>query len=134
MIVPNAAFVLAILGILFVFCEFIRPGSVIPGLVGGALLVTGSYFLYLHSPARSSLLLIAAAIVLFLAESIWNTRFAAGVLGTAALAAAFCRMYPEPPRIAPGLAIPVCSLFGAITTALAYIARRARQNKQADLN
>ncbi|MBV8549717.1 MAG: hypothetical protein JOY54_00330 [Acidobacteriaceae bacterium] len=130
---PNTAFVLAIFGVLGIYCEFIWPGRVFQGLLGAAALVTGGYVLYRQSPSTGSLGLIAASALLFLAETIWSTRFIAGVLATAALAAGACTMFSEPPRIGPGLAIPLSCVFGAITTALASIARRARRNKWSDI-
>jgi len=131
---PNTAFVLAIFGVLGIYCEFIWPGRLIPGLLGAAALAVGSYYLYRLSPSRLSVVLISAAALLFMAECLWKTFFIAGALGTTALAAGFCTMFRNPPWIVAGLAIPVCSMFGAVTCFLCYAARTARASKWADVD
>lgn len=130
---PSSAFVLAILGVLAIYCEFVWPGKVYPGVLGSIVLIIGAYFLWLNSPSRSGLLLIGLAVPLFLVETLWKTAFVAGIAGTALLSFGVCRLFIGPSRIGLGLAIPVCIVFGAISVFLAYGARRARQNKWSDV-
>lgn len=130
---PSTAFVLAILGVLAIYCEFVWPGKVYPGVLGSIVLIIGAYFLWLNSPSRSGLVLIGLAVPLFLVETLWKTGFVAGIAGTALLSFGVCRLFTGPNRIGLGLAIPVCIVFGAISVFLAYGARRARQNKWSDV-
>ena len=130
---PNTAFVLALFGVLGIYCEFIWPGRIYPLLLGSSAFVGACYSLWRLSPSRISLVLIGAAIVLYLAELLWNTRFAATAAATGFLAAGFCDMFHSPPWIVPGFAIPVCCAFGAITGALCYYGRRSREKKWSDI-
>ncbi|HZQ55943.1 MAG TPA: hypothetical protein VFB14_27360 [Bryobacteraceae bacterium] len=130
---PSAAFVLAILGVLAIYCEFVWPGKVYPGVLGSLALITGAYFLWRNSPTATGLALIGLAALLFLAEALCSTRLIAGVMAIILLGFGFCRLFTGLERIRAGLAIPVCLVFGAISVFLAYGARRARQNKWSDL-
>lgn len=130
---PSTAFVLAILGLFAIYCEFVWPGKVYPGVLGSIALIVGAYFLWLNSPTGIGLLLVGVAALLFLVETLWNTRFTAGTAGTILLSLGFCRLFTGPNRIVPELAIPVCIVFGAISVFLAYSVRRARQNKWSDV-
>jgi membrane-bound ClpP family serine protease len=106
---------------------------VYPGVLGSIVLIIGAYFLWLNAPTRIGLLLVGLATLLFLVETLWNTRFAAGIAGTTLLSFGVYRLFTGPSRIGLGLAIPVCIVFGAISVFLAYGARRARQNKWCDV-
>jgi membrane-bound serine protease (ClpP class) len=130
---PNTAFVLAIFGLFGIYYELISPGRIYPILLGGGALVTGCYFLWRLSPSAVSLALIAAAAALFVAEFFRNTYFVASALGTAFLAASACKMFHTPPWIVPGLAVPLCCVFGAVTSFLCYSARRSREKKWSDV-
>ena len=130
---PNTAFVLTIFGVLGIYCEFIWSGRIYPLLFGSAAVITGCFFLWRLSPSPLSLALIGSAALLFVVELLRNTYFVAGTLATACLAAGFCEMFRTPPWIVPGLAIPVCCVFGAVTCFLSYAARRSRENKWSDI-
>jgi membrane-bound serine protease (ClpP class) len=126
----NIAFLLLICGALAIYGEFIWPGRVLPGLAGAAMALTGGYFLWRNSPSGLGLELLAAAAVLLAAEALLNTYFIAGVMGTAAAASGFCKLFAGRSGIAPGLAIPLCLIFGAVTIFLSGGAKRARRNKR----
>ncbi|HEY3458375.1 MAG TPA: hypothetical protein VGK64_27590 [Bryobacteraceae bacterium] len=117
---PNVAFVVAILGILAIYWEFLRPGRVYPGMLGAASLVLGAWSL--------GLMWLAAAAVFFLVESCWNTRYLAGLGGTAAVILGAYRHH-----VALYLAVPLGLAFGGVTIWLAAAAKRARRNKRVDL-
>ena len=129
---PSSSFVLAVLGILGIYSEFIRPGRVLPGLLGAAALVCGSYFLWRHSPSRIGLLFIVLAAALFILESLYKTYFVAGALASACLAVGACILFREGPGIEAAVAIPTSAAFGALTTFLGSVAKRARLNKRSD--
>jgi membrane-bound serine protease (ClpP class) len=130
---PNAAFLILIFGILSIYGEFMRPGRLLPGLLGSVMAITGAFWLWRNSPAILGVLLITFAVLLFIAEALWDTYFIAGILGTISLVPGFSLLFPPARRIAPSVAIPVSIVFGALTTLLAWEAKRARRNKRADL-
>lgn len=131
---PNTAFCLVIFGVLGIYCEFIWPGRIFPGICGAAAAVTGGYYLChvtLTAP-RLELLgleLLATATTLFVVDAFVNTLCIAGTLATAALTAGFLTLVPGPRTIHPALAIPWCLALGVLTIALNWTARRARRNK-----
>ena len=131
--VPTNAFLLLVCGILCIYSESVWPGRVIPGLVGGVLAISGTYFLWRNSPTAIGLLLIGGAVIFFVAEAFWRVDLVSGVAGLVALTCGFCLLFPAPQGIAVRLAIPVCVIFGAITIFLMYQAKRARRNKRSDL-
>ena len=131
---PSTAFALAILGVLAIYCEFVWPGKVYPGVLGSIALIIAAYFLWRNAPTPTGLLLIGVAALLFLAEAVWDSRFIAGAAATSSLSFGFCRLFRGANSIRAELAIPVCIVFGAISVFLAYGARRARQNKWSDVS
>lgn len=134
MLGPNAACVLVIAGILGIYVECIRPGRVLPGVLGVAVLIFGAYSLDHLSPQPLGLALIAISVVLFAAEAIWDSYLLCGICAAAALAAGFRLLFEEPPRISLPLAIAAAAVLGVATIFLASAAKRARRNKRADLS
>jgi membrane-bound serine protease (ClpP class) len=130
---PNTAFCFLIFGLLGVYCEFIWPGRVLPGIAGAAAAVTGGYFLFRASPTALGLELLGLAVVLVLLDAFCATNFVAGIAATAALTFGFTRLIAASHGIRPILAVPWCVAFGTITMFLNSATRRARRNKRADL-
>jgi membrane-bound serine protease (ClpP class) len=130
---PNAAFLVLVFGLLLIYGEFLRPGGLLPGLLGSVMAITAAYWLLSNSPTIPGLLLIMVAVLLLTAEALWDTHLILGILGTISLLAGFWLLFPGERRIAPGLAIPVSIVFGAITCFLAFEGKRARRNKRSDL-
>jgi membrane-bound ClpP family serine protease len=113
-----------------IYGEVIWPGRVFPGLAGAAVALTGGYFLWRNSPAALGLELLAGAAALFAVEALLDTYFIAGLLGTAAAASGFCKLFAGRSGIAAGLAVPLCLLFGGVTIFLSRGVKRARRNKR----
>lgn len=130
---PNAALLLSLIGILGIYSEFIWPGRFLPALLGAAALVCGCYFLWRESPSRVGLVFIAAAMALFILESLYRTHFLAGAFASACLAVGACKLFREAPGIDAAVAIPASAAFGGLTTFLGSAAKRARLNKRSDL-
>ena len=130
---PNAAFAVALLGFLCIYCEFLRPGKILPGTLGTAMVLLGACSLYRDEAGAAGLAWMAVAAVLFALDVFVNTFFVAGALGVAALSYGSWRLIPGPVAILPGFSIPLSVLFGAATMFLTNAARRARVNKRADL-
>jgi membrane-bound ClpP family serine protease len=130
---PNLAFVVTVFGLLAIYYEFLRPGQIYPGVLGAAAALWGAYSLWRLAPTPNALAWLAAAAVLFLAEAWWNTRYLAGLAGTAALIFGSLKLIAGPGHVQLYLALPLGLVFGAVTIWLSAAAKRARQNKQADL-
>ena len=130
---PNTAFLLLIFGLLAIYCEFIWPGRVIPGVLGAAAALAGAYFLFRGDLQTSGLMLLTIGILLLAAEALWGPYFLLGTLGAIALTAGFSLVFPASHRIVPALVIPISAIFGAITAFLASAAKRARRNKWSDI-
>ncbi len=130
---PNTAFVLSVLGFLFIYGEFVWPGRVWPAAAGAAMAVTGAYFLYRSGATAAGLWWVGGAAALFLLDVFLNTFFIAGALGTAALGYGSWKLIPGSRPITPAFSIPLCVIFGAATMFLTNSARQARINKRADL-
>jgi Membrane-bound serine protease (ClpP class) len=110
----TAAFLLSAGGVLGIYLELIRPGRVIPGVLGGVLAMAGLSAL----PQGWSFL---AAVPIFWGEAKLGWYGISGAAVTAALA--IRQGVAWAPAI--GLSIP----FGYITVFLLKIALRARANK-----
>jgi membrane-bound serine protease (ClpP class) len=65
---PNVAFILLSLAMLGIFFELANPGALLPGTIGGVLLLLALYALGTLNAFWGGILLIALAFVLFIAE------------------------------------------------------------------
>ena len=65
---PNIAYILMMLGIYGLIFELSNPGAILPGVVGGICLILAFFGLQTLSVNYSGLLLIAFAVILFIAE------------------------------------------------------------------
>ncbi len=131
--IPNTAFLITLVGLLGVYCEFVRPGRVFPGLAGSVLAIGGIYDLTRHPLSRGGLILVGLALALFGLEAFWRVDFVGGLLATASLSAGSSLLLSGPERLRPALAISASILFGGITVLLCYGAKRARRNKWSDI-
>ncbi|MGI8958751.1 MAG: hypothetical protein ACR2IV_03115 [Bryobacteraceae bacterium] len=107
--------------------------ALVPGLLGSVMVIAGAYWLWRNSPLPSGVLLITLAVLLLIAEALWDAHFIPGILGTISLLAGFSSLFPSVRAIHPALAVPVSIIFGALTTFLAFEAKRARRNKRSDI-
>lgn len=130
---PSHSFLLFICGILGTYAEFVRPGRIVAGLLGSAMALTGGYFLWKNAPTGVGLGLVGLAAILFGVEAFCRVDFITGIAGVAVLTCGFCALFAAGRRIPFSLAIPVSIGFGTLTMLLAYSAKRARQNKWADI-
>jgi len=123
------------LGILLIYVELNRPGSILPGAVGlllALLAVTPLFHQYLNPPA----ILALAAGVLLLARGLRRSTTAiTPVVATLCLifGLLFLVRQPANARVHAATAVPCGLLLGLGTTILTRIARRARLNKGLDL-
>ena len=91
------------------------------------------YQLSLAKPAPEGLAILLLAIVLLLAELVWNTHYLCGVLGVIALTVGTRALFAGPRRINEAVYLTVSPLLGGMAAYLAAIARRAREAKRRGL-
>ncbi|NKL81465.1 NfeD family protein [Rhizobium leguminosarum] len=82
---PNVALILMIIGIYGLIFEFLTPGAVIPGTVGGISLLLGLYALAMLPVSYAGVGLIVLAVALFVAEAHTPTFGVLGLSGAVAL-------------------------------------------------
>jgi len=132
---PDAAILLATVGILLIYLELNRPGLIFPGAVGLLLTLLAIAALLPQHFNLIALLLIACAITLLGFDLLRPTpRFVP--LVTAALLSLgffFLLKYPTSQPIHLPVAVSCGLILGAGTSLLTRVARRARANKGLDL-
>ncbi len=127
---PNTDFFAAILGFFLLGWEMARPGAIIPGILGLALILFGCYGLVLHAADRLGLAYLALAMLLYAAEAFCNVRFVAALLALAAAGFGLYRLTSGPPHISAAL-VATCGAAWALSgVPLARIVRRARERKR----
>ena len=125
----NAAFLLLISGLVAIYCEFLRPGLVVPGVLGAGAASAGACFLFRGPLEVYAVVLLGAGAVLLAVEIFRGPYLVFGLLGTVALTFGFADLFTGSRRISPALAIPVSALFGISSAWLAALAKRARRAK-----
>jgi membrane-bound serine protease (ClpP class) len=129
---PDVALLILFAGVLLIYFECNRPGSVLPGCLG-ALLTLLAVNAFAHMPLRTSALALAAAgIILILAELAIPARNLAAAAGTALLILGLRTLVQPfaPARVHTPTAFVAGAGFAASTLWLARIALRARRNKR----
>ncbi len=80
---PNIAYIFMLLGMLGLFIEITHPGSVFPGVAGVICLIIAFYAFAVLPVNYAGFLLIAVAIILFIAEALTPATFGLLTLGGA---------------------------------------------------
>ncbi len=111
---PNVALILMMIGIYGLIFEFLNPGSVAPGLIGGISLLVGLYALNLLPINYAGLALVLLGIGLMMAEVHIGTFGVIGVGGIVAFVIGAIMMFPNE---VPGLSLsmPVVATVAAAT-------------------
>ncbi|HEU4389962.1 MAG TPA: NfeD family protein [Blastocatellia bacterium] len=129
---PRISYVLFVLGALCVYFEFQHPGAVVPGVVGALAVILAFYGLHMLPINLTGVLLLVAAVVLFILEAKVQGF---GILGIGGIIAAVIGSLilidvPNPElRLPLSLVLSVvvpASLVMIGVTRLAYRARRAK--------
>ncbi len=125
---PNIAFLLFLLGLLLVYVEVTHTGLILPGVIGGLCLllaVTGFSFLPVTA---TGVLLILAAVGLFVAEVVIQSFGILALAGAVSLAIGAIMLVDIPEggiRVDPMLAITTALAFGGIIMFLTVLAVRS---------
>jgi membrane-bound ClpP family serine protease len=126
---PNHAILLLLVGILFIYAEFNKPGTVILGCFG-ALLTMFSIYGLLHLPlSHQAIGLTGFGIALVALGCRFRLYELPSALGLVALTSGLWNL-SQSPRVHPVVAIVSATIFTLITTWLVRIALLARQNKK----
>ncbi|MEK1930164.1 MAG: nodulation protein NfeD [Pararhizobium sp.] len=127
---PNVALILLIIGIYGLIFEFLTPGAVIPGTVGGISLLLGLYALAMLPVSYAGVGLIILAVALFVSEAHTPTSGVLGIGGAIALVLGATILFDtDVPdlevswRVLVGIGISGLA-FSLIVARLAFTARR----------
>lgn len=127
---PNLAILLVLAGILLLYAEFNRPGTIVLAAAGALAFMLGIYGLAQHSINPLALLCLLTGLALLLLDLPAKTRNLLATAATALLTLGLATLIPAPTRIHPAITILVAILFAAVTLTLGRIALRARRNKR----
>jgi len=128
---PNIAFVLLILGGLGIYVEFSSPGLIVPGVLGGILVLLGLSALSVLPINIAAVALLALAVALFILEAKVASHGILGAGGAIAMVLGAVMLVEGPPemRIRWSTAIAVTLPFAIITVFLVSLVIKARANK-----
>lgn len=127
---PNLAFLLLITGALAIYWELVVPGTIVPGILGAVLLITGAWTVSQHNPTWYGTAGIVLGLVLLGLEIKIYSQMVLGLAGTVALALGAMVLIRGPFVIVPTVAIPLAAAFGIVTVFLGRRAVQARDNKR----
>ena len=127
---PNLALLVLLAGILLIAIEFVLPGWIVPGTLGGVAAVIAFHSLLRLKPPALAVTLLLAGLALLVGQQYTRWPFLAAAVGTATIFAGAIRLDPRV-RIWP--AVVAVALCGIVLTLLLGIARRAEENKYADI-
>jgi membrane-bound serine protease (ClpP class) len=128
---PSIAVILMMIGIYGLLFEFMNPGFVLPGVLGGICLLIGLYALQLLPINYAGVALILLGLAFIVAEAFMPSFGALGIGGVAALAIGMVILID--PETAPGFAIPVgfiaglAVMMGLAVFATTYLALKSRR-------
>ena len=128
---PSVAVILMMIGIYGLLFEFMSPGFVLPGVLGGICLLIALYALQLLPINYAGIALIFLGVAFIVAEAFVPSFGALGIGGIASLAIGMVILID--PEDAPGFDIPwsfvagFTAIAGALVFATAYVALKARR-------
>ena len=136
LLLPERAFVALAIGMLFIFAEFCFPGTVLPGALGGVIVMTALYGMAASNLRMSGILLLWAAVGLFAASAFRPWHALLGFCAALAMCIGAILLVDAPPafRIRPLIAIGITIPFTLVTLFLTGMALRARANKLPEQN
>jgi membrane-bound serine protease (ClpP class) len=127
---PSVAVILMMIGIYGLIFEFMNPGFVLPGVLGGICLLIALYAFQLLPINYAGIALMLLGVAFMVAEAFMPSFGALGIGGLAALVIGMLILFD--PETAPGFEIPLSfiagfsALMGAAVFATAYFALKVR--------
>jgi membrane-bound serine protease (ClpP class) len=128
---PSVAVILMMIGIYGLIFEFMNPGFVLPGVLGGICLLVALYAFQLLPINYAGIALILLGIAFIVGEAFMPSFGALGIGGVAALAIGMVILID--PDAAPGFEIPLpfiaafSAMMGLAVFATAWLALKARK-------
>ena len=128
---PNLAFVLLILGALGIYVEFSTPGLILPGVLGGILVLVGLSGISALPLSWTGIGLLCLSLAFFVLEAKFVSHgiLAAGGVAAMVLGAIYLVQGPPEMRIRTSTALAAALPFAAITAFLVSLVVRARRSK-----
>ena len=130
---PDVAVILLVIGGLLIYLEFNVPGTIVPGALGTLCVLLGAFGLNLLPVRHTAVALLIAAIALIVLEAKFASHGVLASAGIACLVFGLATLVDAPlaeMRVHLSTAIACGIGFGAISSLLAWVALRARRNKQ----
>ncbi len=132
---PNIAYILLSLGMLGLFFELANPGSILPGVLGGILLLLGLYALGTLDVNWTGVLLMAFAFLLFLIDLYVPTHgvLTLGGIVSFALGSLLLLQSPASPafQLSRAVIIAVTGTVAAVFLVLVYLVARSHARRPA---
>jgi membrane-bound serine protease (ClpP class) len=130
---PDVFFILLIAGVLGLYVEFTHPGMVLPGVVGGLSAILALFAMHILPVNFAGLLLILAALVLFILEAKYTSHGVLAVGGIVAMLIGALMLIRSPltgAGVSLSVALGVTLPFAAITIFVMRLVLRSRSWKQ----
>jgi len=130
---PDIFFILLIAGVLGLYVEFTHPGMVLPGVVGGLAAILALFAMHILPVNFAGLLLILAALVLFILEAKYTSHGVLAIGGIVAMLIGALMLIRSPitgAGVSLGVALGVTLPFALITIFVMRLVLRSRSWKQ----
>ena len=130
---PDIFFILLIAGVLGLYVEFTHPGMVLPGVVGGLAAILALFAMHILPVNFAGLLLILAALVLFILEAKYTSHGVLAVGGIIAMLIGALMLIRSPitgAGVSLSVALGVTLPFAVITIFVMRLVLRSRSWKQ----
>jgi len=125
---PNIAYILMMIGMAGLYFELSHPGAILPGVIGAISLIL-AFFAFQTLPVNyAGLLLIALAIIFFIAEIKVSSYGLLSVAGLISLTLGSVMLF-ENFRVSLNLIMPTVVLIGGFFIVIAFLAFRAYRRK-----
>jgi len=125
---PNIAYILMMIGMAGLYFELSHPGAILPGVIGAISLIL-AFFAFQTLPVNyAGLLLIALAIIFFIAEIKVSSYGLLSVAGLISLTLGSIMLF-ENIRVSLNLMMPTIVLIGGFFVIIAFLAFRAYRGK-----
>jgi len=125
---PNIAYILMMIGMAGLYFELSHPGAILPGVIGAISLIL-AFFAFQTLPVNyAGLLLIALAIIFFIAEIKVSSYGLLSVAGLISLTLGSVMLF-ENFRVSLNLIMPTIVLVGGFFIVIAFLAFRAYRRK-----
>jgi membrane-bound serine protease (ClpP class) len=114
---PNVAFILMLLGVYGLLFEFLNPGAVAPGVIGGLALLVALYALNLLPVNYAGAALVLLGVALMVVEAHIGSFGLIGIAGVAAFVIGAILMFPTG---APGAALSLTVVAAAAAVSVVF--------------